>query len=347
MNSSEQRRIPPWMWGGLIAVLAVVVGLLLLRDQPAEPSAALRFDISAHQEVAPGDVIFEEVGKITPELGMLVALAVGPDGSLYVAGEGAVAVYGRDHKEARRLTLAGTPDCLAVGANGDLFLGMRDHVDVLNARGEPKAAWEDLGEKAYLTSIAVGDADVYVADAGQRVVFRYDLAGKRLGRIGEVDAEREIPGFVVPGPHFDVAFDSLGALWAVNPGRHGLEHYRANGDLVSSWYRPSMGIEGFCGCCNPTHIAFRGNGQLVTVEKGIPRVKLYSPEHTLVGLIADPKVFGVTPEEETTAELGTLIVDLAVDQHDRVLVLDRFLGAVRVFEAKGGAGEAVSGGGVS
>ena len=321
MKNEKSRRIPPWLWSAAIAGLGGVVALLLVADRRPDLSEAFRYDIARHQQVDPKDVLFKETGELAPGLETISAVAVGPAGGVFVAGEDTLVAYGGDGAETARLVLTGTPHCLAVAPDGDVLLGMMDRVEVLDASGAPKATWDTLGGKARITSIVASEREVYVADAGHRIVLRFDRAGGLLGRIGEKDPEKEIPGFIVPSPYLDVAFDSHGALWAVNPGRHGLESYRPNGDPVTSWYRPSMEASGFCGCCNPTHIAFRNDGSLVTAEKGLSRVKLYSPDWKLLGLVAGPDAFDEDP-----------LRDLAVDARGRVFVVDGRRRAVRIFE---------------
>ena len=334
MRVSRNKGIPAWLWGALIVILGALVGLLVIGDRREDPREAYRFDTTKYQRVDPEHVLFEEVGKIVPPLEHVSALAVGPDGHIYVAGGQAIVVFDLDGEEINRFSLSRAPDCMAVGPDGAILLGMRDHVEELSAEGTPKPAWDKLGDKAYISSIAAGEDEVYVADAGRRVVLRFDRKGTLLGRIGEADEEREIPGFVVPSPYFDVALDAHSGLWAVNPGRLGIENYRPNGDLVTAWYRPSMRPDGFCGCCNPTHIAFRSDGGLVTTEKGISRVKLYSPDQVFMGLVAGPNAFGESAGEPFSDELESPLRDLAVDTRDRVLVLDKQQGAVRIFEKR-------------
>jgi hypothetical protein len=82
-----------------------------------------------------------------------------------------------------------------------------------------------------------------------------------------------------------------------------------------------MDIEGFCGCCNPTHFAFLPDGSFVTSEKGIPRVKVYDRLGRLAAVVAGPDRF----------REGVQGLDLAVDQTERILVLDPARRAVRVF----------------
>jgi hypothetical protein len=90
-----------------------------------------------------------------------------------------------------------------------------------------------------------------------------------------------------------------------------------------------MDIEGFCGCCNPTHLAARADGAWVTAEKGIPRVKLYAREGRLLGVVAAPDQF---------AE-GRVVADLAVDDAGRVLVLEKGAARIRVFSELTGAAD--------
>ncbi len=75
------------------------------------------------------------------------------------------------------------PYCLAVGTGehafpGRLYVGMRDHVEVYEAQGKRQAVWDRPGPRAVLTSIALSEEDVFVADAGSLVVWRYDRRAK-------------------------------------------------------------------------------------------------------------------------------------------------------------------------
>jgi hypothetical protein len=143
-----------------------------------------------------------------------------------------------------------------------------------------------------------------------------------LLRIGDKDEKRDIPGFIIPSPFFDVAVDPDGFLWVANTGRHSLENYTLEGDFRTSWGEFSMDIEGFCGCCNPTHFAFLEDGSFVTSEKGIARIKVYNRLGNLVSVVAEPDSFAA----------GTVGLDLAVDSSQRILVLDPHQKMVRIYE---------------
>ena len=318
----------PWTAGIVLAVIAVIYFFLLANNRYPEPGPNLSYknDIQRYKELDNIETRFEETGQIASRLEDVQAMAVGPQNKLYVTGKYAMAVFAPEGDEIARFSLNGTPNSIAIAPDGSIFLGIRDHIEVLTNSGELQAVWQTLDERALLTAIAVDDDDVFVADAGNRVVIRYDRKGIILGHIGKKDEEKGIPGIVVPSPYLDLALDPDGRLWVVNPGRMGIESYRRNGDLITSWYNASMKLEGFSGCCNPAHIAFNPNGTIVTGEKGLKRVKIYdiiTEEYLelVVGSMAFP-------------EKNQSIRDLAVDSNGRILVLDPAENSIRIFEAK-------------
>lgn len=277
---------------------------------------------------------FGEVERIPLSVANPSALAVGSDGKVYAAGEDAIVKLDGNGKEVARFEIKGRPGCLATMPDGRLLVGMRNHVEVLDVNGVVVSVWQDLGERACLTSIVADEKSAFVADAGNRVVLHFDHSGNLQGRIGKRDRERNIPGLVVPSPYFDVALDPMGSLWVVNSGKHGLENYRPNGDLISSWYRSGMDMASFCGCCNPIHIAFRSNSSLVTAEKGLSRVKVYGPDTSLLGVVLAPEHSSPLDNEALFCNVEPPIMDIAVDAKDRILVLDKPQQAILVYDQK-------------
>jgi hypothetical protein len=201
---------------------------------------------------------------------------------------------------------------------------MQDHVEIFDNTGKLLKKWSSCGNDAIITSIAVSGRDVFIADAGNKVVYHYDLSGKLIKKIGQKDPSKGIPGFVIPSSYFDLGIGHDGDLWVVNPGRHRFEKYNPDGDLTTSWGESSMAVEGFCGCCNPSNFAILADGSFVTSEKGIERIKVYWPDGRFRGVVAGPDSFIE----------GTRGLDLAVDSRDRIFVLDPEKKQVRVFELK-------------
>lgn len=291
------------------------------------------YDLSKFLKVDPALLQYDEAAKIATGFKELRAIAVGPEDRLYAAGDQTVRVFSKTGERVSEFETGERPRCLAV-TTGNIFVGMKNHVEVFNASGARQAQWKSAGGDAVLTAVAVAAKDVFVADAGNRVVWRYDLGGKMLGRIGKKNTAKNIPGFIVPSPYLDLWVGAEERLWVVNPGRHRLEAYTFDGELQSYWGEPALGIRGFCGCCNPIHFARLPDGRFVTSEKGLPRVKVYSAAGDFESVVAGPELFPKQIENPHTAGVDGVCMDLAVDSAGRVLLADAFTREVRVFTRK-------------
>jgi sugar lactone lactonase YvrE len=263
------------------------------------------------------------IGQIIPEIKGLAGIAIDADDNIYLAGENEVKIFNVKHNLEKTISTSLKSRCIGVGEN-KIFLGVEGRIAIFDFEGNRLAVLESVNEKSVITSIAVAEKFVYVADAGNRIVYQYDHSGKLISEIGRKDIENGILGFKIPSPYFDLLIGHYGELWVVNPGRHRLEQYNMNGDLVSSWQRTSMGLDGFSGCCNPSNIAMLSNGSFVTSEKGIERIKIHQPTGDFLTVVAPPSLF----------KEGTTGIDLAVDSNDRIFVLDPLQGVVRIFEMK-------------
>jgi hypothetical protein len=336
---------------------------------------AFSYDLEKYEKIDPSLIQYTEKAKIEVGLHEVRAVAVGPDDHIYVASDKMIRVFDPDGNRQKEIALDKEPSCLAVAgsplkmgtgselagtntaenssgevpvpliqrtANAEhnfpnrIYVGMRDHVEVINADGTPDSVWSSPSKRSVLTSIAVADEDVFVADAGSVVVWHYDLDGKLLGAIGRRDESRGIPQLVIPSPYFDVAIAPDGLLRVVNPGMHHIEAFTFDGHMELSWGKRGMEIDAFCGCCNPSNIAILPDGRVVTAEKGIPRVKVYSESGQFESVVVGPETLapGRTATVETRDDLRLHPVDLAVDSRSRILVLDPAAGCVRIFEHK-------------
>jgi hypothetical protein len=326
--------------GGLVGLAVVVAMFAIIRldvfgDKGSGLSEDFTYNISELAKVDPNLILYEESAKsIETGLAESHSIAVDSKGSIYVAGDRAIRIFSQDGDLQRLIDLAGAPRCLAVATDGMMYIGLKDHVDVYDAQGQRQSNWDSLGADAILTSIAVTKDNVFVADAGNRVVIRYDKSGNLIKKIGQKDEDRNIPGFVVPSAYFDLAVSGDGLLRVVNPGRLRLDAYTFDGDFEFAWGRPSVEIDGFCGCCNPVNIAVLPEGGFVTCEKGLVRVKLYDSEGRFVGVVASPGQLVEGGELEICefpeqCQAGGF--DIAVDSSGRVFVLDTLKNMIRTF----------------
>ena len=273
--------------------IGLFAGRELIRSREGSDTATLRYSLEAFGE-APAELRgYRLLREIALELREPRGIAVGTDGRLYVCGDQALLVLDLDGNIERRHALEGEPSCVAAGSDGTIYLGMQDHLEVLDHAGGSRS-WPYLGQEAIITSIAVTAGGVFVADAGNRAVLRFDAGGMLVGRIGE--------DYLIPSPYFDMAGAPDGTLWIADTGRQTLRRYSVEGRLLASWGRASLDLDAFGGCCNPAHIAALPCGSLVTSEKGLLRVKVYEPDGTLKAVVALPKDF---PPAEAALDLAT------------------------------------------
>ena len=294
------------------------------RQRSNQLGPEFQYDLTELRKVDPGLVHYEQSARVATGMQEPRGIAVAADGRVLVAGDTLVRAFDGAGKAVAEFAAKRPPQAIAVGPGGTIFVAAKDRVETFDAAGKRLAAWEPLGEKAYLTSIAAGEKDVFAADAGGRCVLRYDPSGRVVTRIAGKADEKGAGGFLIPSPYFDVALGPDAALWIVNPGMRRVECYTYDGQFERAWGKASPRIEGFCGCCNPVHIALMADGSMVTSEKGLARVKVYRPSGMLASVVAPPSAF---------AE-GTAGLDLAVDAAGRILVLDPRERAVRVFVRK-------------
>jgi hypothetical protein len=296
------------------------------------------YDVSRLARTDPKLVHYEQVARITSPRKDPKRIAIGPDDNLYVAAGNYISVLNGQGVPLRHIALGGMARCLAVHRDGELFAGLRDHVELYDNQGERRATWESPGARTWLTGITATGSDVFLADAGNRIVLRCNPEGKILARIGAKDKDRGVPGFIIPSPFFDLEMHRDGLLRVGNPGRHRVEAYTPDGDLEVVWGRPTNQIDGFCGCCNPINLALFPDGRIVTCEKGLPRVKVYQPDGTLESVVAGPESFPANAKATAGVRLadGTPPggLDAAVDSKGRIYILDLVQGDILVMARK-------------
>ena len=305
--------------------------------------AEFTYDLSEFMKVDPNLIHYEEAAAVETGMKEPRGIAVGGEGVIAVAGDKAVRLIADDGKASGEFETPEAPQAVAAttGKVGlGIYLAMKDHVEMYTPDGKQQDVWEKAGPNALFTSIALSATALFVADAGNRVVLRYrgyreegPFRRQIASRIGEKDDARGIPGFVIPSPYFDLALASQDRLWIANPGRRRVELYTFDGSILAHWGKASFKIEGFCGCCNPIHIAVLPGGHLVTSEKGLPRIKVYTPEGELASVVAPPPSTGGRTGPAAFAE-GTTGLDVAADSRGRIWVLDPVARKVRLFTRK-------------
>jgi hypothetical protein len=92
-----------------------------------------------------------------------------------------------------------------------------------------------------------------------------------------------------------------------------------------------MQLEGFAGCCNPVHLAILPNGNFITYEKGLDRIKIYGPTGNFECVVAGPGSF--KGKSDFHCSQATLVNDMASDPEGNIYVLDAY-NLVRIYARK-------------
>ncbi len=303
----------------LIIVLILMAGDLFNKNKTYKNP--YEYDLGNLRKVDPEQICYSEVMQIKPEIDKLIGLCTDANDMIYVCGTANVFIYDKKGIQVSSFETNTDATCIAVSPDNIIFLAKLDHIEEWSSNGELISSWDILNEKVHITSIAVTDSSVFIADAGNKIVYHYNRSGEFINTIGGNNTINGVKGFIIPSPYFDVLAGRNGEVWAINTGMHSFEAYKHSGELIYSWHKSSMQIDGFSGCCNPSHVAMLSNGSFVTSEKGIERVKIHLPSGEFKCVVAEPDKFIE----------GTKGMDLAVDSEDRILVLDPGKGMIRIF----------------
>ena len=334
---------------GIVITVAIVIALVIIlrttmtTDKKTTIGNVFTYDIKEFSKTDPNLIKYKEISKIKTGLQNPCAIATDSSDRIYVAGDRAVRIFNNQGNVLSEIKLNDSPQCLTIADDGSIYIGMKEHIEIYNLTGKLIKKWNSLGQNVVITAIAVSGDDIFIADAGRKIVLRYDIFGKPKATIGKRNPDKGIPGFVIPSPYFDLAVAPDGLLKVVNPGLHKIESYTINGDLESSWGETSIDIKGFSGCCNPVNIAILSDGEFVTCEKGIPRVKVYNSKGNFDSVVAGAESFADTvgiynPAE--TKDCSAKALDVAVDSKDNMLVLDPVEKTIRKWMKKHGDTEA-------
>lgn len=252
----------------------------------------------------------------------IACVAVDAKDNLYVGGEFGLKLLSPDHRQVREWQTPSAVKAVAVDEKGNVYAGYATQVEKFDAQGHSLLRWGrggcDKDEFGLVTGLSASGGDVYVADSGQRIVYRFRDDGTFLNSIGDKEKDSDGLGIVLPSPFLDCAAGD-GAVWINNPGRKRVEQHDPEGKLRWFWGKSGWGEDEFPGCCNPTNLALAGPDKIVVADKGIPRVRVFSRQGQFLGVLG-----GDVFDKECKG------IDLAVDSKGMVYAVDNVAGRVRV-----------------
>ena len=205
-------------------------------------------------------------------------------GSLYIAMPNNISVYGLSGELQTNFSTPSNTRDISVH-NGLIYVLYPTRIEVYDRQGEIIKEWEACSDNSDYSSLAVCEEGVYVTDAANKNICKYHLDGTLACFI------KSSKGFVVPSYCFAITYMD-GIVYCSNPGRHLVESYTTEGEFVASFGKSGAEPGAFSGCCNPAILTPSDNGELLTSEKGIPRISCYRTDGKFRSVLLDSKALG-------------------------------------------------------
>ena len=205
-------------------------------------------------------------------------------GSIYIAMPNNISIYGLSGElQTNFPTLSDIRDITVY--NGLIYALFPTRIEVYDRQGEIKQEWEACSSNSDYCSLAVCQDGIFVTDAANKNICKYHLDGTHACFI------KSPKGFVVPSYSFGITYMN-GIIYCSNPGRHQVESYTTEGKFISSFGKSGAEPGAFSGCCNPVILTPSNNCELLTSEKGIPRISCYHIDGRFRSVLLDSKALG-------------------------------------------------------
>lgn len=177
-------------------------------------------------------------------------------------------------------------DVRDIAAHDDhIYVLHPSRIEVYSADGTMVRDWQACSDDADYCAFTVFDKGVFVTDASNKIVCQYTIEG------GLVRFIKSPKGFVVPSYSFGIT-NMDGLVYCSNPGRHVVEVYSAEGEYLRCFGKGGNEPGEFSGCCNPVQLATTNAGELLTSEKGRPRISCYAADGTFRSVLLNADMLG-------------------------------------------------------
>lgn len=206
------------------------------------------------------------------------------NGKLYVSAGQSVYISDTEGNQLASFTVKDGVRDITVGDNG-IYILYPTFIEVYSADGTMVHEWEACSELSDYCSFALAGDYVFVTDAENKNICQYTTEGNFVRFI------KSPRDFIIPSYSFDIESRN-DTIYCVNSGRHLVESYTLDGKFIAAFGGPGGEAGFFAGCCNPAYITFTPDGEMITSEKGNPRVSSFERNGTFREVLLNSRLLG-------------------------------------------------------
>ena len=246
------------------------------------------------------------------------------DEKIYIATKQAIMIYDKAGTLIKQFPVSHEIRDIKV-ETGRIYLLYPTEIEVFTTDGDRITGWKARRDNSDYCSFVLASDYIFVTDAGNKHICKYTKAGEFMAIILSPD------GFIIPSYAFDIIHIN-DTIYCSNSGRHQIECYTLEGEFIASFGKSGNEAGRFAGCCNPVYLAATPNGEILTSEKGNPRISCFSHRGTFKTVLLGSKALGG----------GTKAYDIKV-QDDKVYVAGKNVLSVYVYDPQLAAQSACAG----
>ncbi|MCL2435375.1 MAG: hypothetical protein FWD09_04460 [Lentimicrobiaceae bacterium] len=169
--------------------------------------------------------------------------------------------------------------------NEIIYLLYPTKIVLYNPNGQKKEEWNACSKNSDYCALTTTKDYVFVTDAENKNIVQYNKQGQLVRFIKSPD------GFTIPSYAFDI-ISINDTIYCSNSGRHKIESYTIDGEFIASFGKPGAQAGAFAGCCNPVYLAKSADGNILTSEKGNPRISCYERNGKFRTILFDSNMLG-------------------------------------------------------
>lgn len=166
-----------------------------------------------------------------------------------------------------------------------IYLLYPTFIEVYNHDGKLLREWEACSELSDYCSFTLAGECLFVTDAENKNICKYTKDGNFVQFI------KSPHNFIIPSYAFDIESRN-DTIYCVNSGRHLIEVYTPDGDFIAAFGGTGGEAGFFAGCCNPVYLSFAPEGELITSEKGNPRISTFERNGTFKEVLLNSRLLG-------------------------------------------------------